>query len=171
MRRLTLTLVPLLLLACGREPVAPSAAARPSYSAISNWTRASLFLNNVVDVTCLAESVTFSGEVPYTLHQVTSAGGPSGYTYRFVPVTPNTPQFSAVGKTSGTTYWYRNGLPYNETFRNGPGQVLQLKWHETYVAENGRDRLYNDGSLHMTTSPNGELVVNRYESLGVRCEK
>ena len=168
MRKLALPLVPLLLLACGREPVAPTA---PVFGATSDWTRASLFIENRVYVSCLDDTVRFSGEVPYPLHEVVSAAGPSGYAFRFLPVTPVTPQFSAVALTSGKTYWYGNGLPYNESFRVVPGQVLQLKWHEVYLAESGRDRLYNDGSLHVTVNANGLVVVDRFQSLGVRCEK
>ena len=168
MRTLALTLVPLLFLACGREPVGPTA---PVFGATGSWTRASLFLENRVYVSCLDDTVRFSGEVPYTIHEVTSASGPSGYTFRFIPVTPVTPQFSAVAITSGKTYWYQYGLPYNEAFRLGPGQVLNLKWHEAYQAEVGRDRLYNDGSIHLTVNAGGVLVVDRSESLGVRCER
>ena len=168
MRKLSLTLVPLLFLACGREPVGPTA---PVFGATSDWTGASLFLSNAFYVPCLDDTVRFSGEVPYTLHEVASAAGPSGYTLRFIPVTPLTPQFSAVALTSGRTFWYQYGLPYNETFRLVPGQVLNLKWHEVYRAEVGRDRLYNDGTIHLTINAGGVLVVDRREILGVRCER
>ena len=38
MRKLALTLVPLLLLACSREPTAPDAAPAPTFAATSDWT-------------------------------------------------------------------------------------------------------------------------------------
>lgn len=44
MRRLALTLVPLLLFACSRETAAPDAARVPTFSAASDWTEESIDL-------------------------------------------------------------------------------------------------------------------------------
>lgn len=178
MQRLALILIPLLLIGCDREPVAPDTLVAPDLAATSTWTRASLFLDfvyaNGVN-TCVGEAWHGYGEVPYTFHEVANGAGGYSYTYRFLPVTPTTPQYSLTGLTSGTTWWYDNGLPYNESYHAGPGEVLQLKWHEGYHSDGSGtspiQRLFFDGVTHATVNADGELVVDRVEVTGARCDK
>jgi hypothetical protein len=118
MRKLALTLVsllvPVLIPACGREPVAPAVGPAPEFAATTSWTRASLFLNFPHlggPSTCVGEYWTAFGEVPYRMHEVANASGGYSYFYQFLPVTPVTPQFKLIGETSGTIWWYKYGLP------------------------------------------------------------
>jgi hypothetical protein len=172
MHRLALLLVPVFLLACGEEPVAPDAEVAPSLAASSAWTESSfvldfVYLNGVN--TCVGEPWHGYGEVPYKMHEVSNGAGGYSYFYQFLPTTPWGPQYSLTGVWSGTVWWYQNGLPYNESFHVGLGEVYRLKWVEMYQSDDGQ-RLYNDGWLQLTTNANGELVVDRYENLFVRCE-
>ena len=108
--------------------------------------------------------------MPYTSHGVTTPSGNTSYTFRFLPITPVTPQYLAVGQTSGKAYKYHNGLPYNESGHFAAGEVIRFKQQEVYVAEN-KDKLYVDGWLHVTINANGELTADRFGSIPTRCEK
>jgi len=173
MRRIALTLAPLLLLGCEPEAVAPDPGPAPDLAATSTWTRDALlidFVNTNAVNSCVGEAFRAYGWVPYQMHEVTNEAGAYSYFYQFLPVTPWGEQFSFTGMTSGTVWWYQNGHPYNESFHVGPAEIYRLKWHEMYESEAG-SRLYSDGWLHLTTAANGELVVDRYEIVGLRCEK
>jgi hypothetical protein len=175
MRTLRFTLLPLLLVACtDQEPVAPDANVTPLFSATSTWTYASLFLDFVYTDgvnTCVGEGWHGYGEVPYRMHEVSNGSGGYSYHIQFLPTTPWGPQYSLTGLTSGTVWWLKNGGGlYNESFHINKGQVYRYKYHETYKSEDG-DKLFNDGSMHLTVNANGELVVERLEYLGLRCDK
>jgi hypothetical protein len=174
MRRIAFTLVPLLLLGCRPEVVAPEADAAVKLTATSTWTRGSFFFDFVFDgsSTCVGEALHGYGEVPYQMHEVLNGHGGYSYFIQFRPQTPKGPRYSLTGVTSGTVWWYKNGLPYNEAFHLGPGQVYRWKAHETYDSDDG-SRLFFERVLHLTVNANGELVVDRLDvgpdGTGIRC--
>lgn len=169
MRCLPLTVLPLVLLACERQPVAPDQVLRPEFAATSDWTRLSfLFDFPGVFVACRGETMHFYGEVPYQWHQVTSASGVYNYHFQLSPATPGSPPYYGVGETSGTVYLYKNGGPLNESFHLAAGEVHTYLDREAYVAENG-DRLIVNRTFHITTNANGQLTVNKFEDTGYQC--
>jgi len=169
MRPLSLTLLPLLLAACEQPPVAPDQAPGPSFQAASEWTRASFSYDFPgVFVACRGETMHFYGEVPYKMHEVTTASGGYNYFFQLSPATPASPPYYGVGETSGKVYLYKNGGPLNESFHLAAGEVHTYLDRETYVAENG-DRLSVDRTFHITTNANGQLTVDRFEDTGYQC--
>ncbi len=171
MRKLALTVVPLLFLACGREPVAPASNTRlaqtlaPSFSAGADqsWVHSSFFADNLIFIDCLGENVRFFGEVPFDFHEVTSGAGNFHFQFFFPAVTPNTPQFFGVGQTSGKVFQLKYGDPQMETFHLAAGEVHNFGVHnEVFVAEDG-EQLRSDYQLHTTVNANGEVTVSREE--------
>ena len=82
MRRLALTLVPLLLVACGREPAAPDAVPVPTFKTTSDWT------DVVVDLpagdakyyaACVDDWLDEVGPILQSFHTVTTNNGSLGY--------------------------------------------------------------------------------------------
>lgn len=174
MRKLVLLVASLPLLGCGGEVVAPEPVAVPSLAASSSWTRGSLFLDFTFgDVnTCVGEELHGLGEVPYQWHEVLTNNGQYSYFFQFRPVTPWGPQYSLTGVTTGRVWWYKKGLPFNESFHLGRGEVYRWKAHETYESEDG-ERLFFERVWHLTVNANGQLVVLRVEGdgpdAGLRC--
>jgi len=74
MRKLTLTLLPVLLLACQREPVAPDSAITARRSVTSEWQEFPLVQDLVVYNQCVGEDMHLSGTVIIRLHVVTAPG-------------------------------------------------------------------------------------------------
>ena len=148
------------LLAAVTLAVIPTRSA-PGNGANIQWERGSFYVDNPgLFIPCLGEDVRFFGEVPYKRHTVTSASENTSYHFQLVPMTPNQPPFTGVGNVSGTVWHYQNGLPINESFHLGPGEVLNVQVRESYYADNG-DRLTSNVRIHFTTNANGELVVSR----------
>jgi hypothetical protein len=114
---------------------------------------------DVVFIDCLGENVRAFGEVPFQYHEVTSTSGNFSYHLQVRPATPNGPPFFIQGQTSGKLFRYKNGLPANESFHLGPGEVFTFVTVETYVAEDG-DRLVGKHHSHVTVNANGELTVS-----------
>jgi len=82
MRRLALTLVSLLSLACGREPTAPDAGLVPAFAATSDWN------DQVVNLppgdvkyyaSCIDDMMDEVGPLLQSFHTVATANGTYGY--------------------------------------------------------------------------------------------
>ena len=169
MRKLALAFIPCLVIACDREPAAPTAVAAPAFQAASDWTRGSFVFDFPgIFVACRGETMHFYGEVLYQMHQVTSASGVYNYFFQLSPQTPNNPPYYAVGEISGKVYLYKNGGPLNESFHLAVGEVHTYLDRETYVAENG-DRLNVAITFHVTTNANGQLTAEKFEDSGYQC--
>jgi hypothetical protein len=147
---------------------APSVKDVPTVSAAQSWERSSFFVDQVLFIDCLGENVRAFGEVLFQYHEVTSSSGNFSYHLQFRPATPNTPPFFIQGQTSGKLFRYKNGLPANESFHLGPGEVYTFGTVETFVAEDG-DRLVGKVNIHVTINANGELTVSRMEPESFRC--
>ena len=148
---------------------APSVkAVSPTASAAQSWERSSFFVDQVVFIDCLGENVRAFGEVQFQYHEVTTSAGNFSYHFQLRPATPNGPAFFIQGQTSGKLFRYKNGLPGNESFHLGPGEVSSFVTVETYVAEDG-DRVVGKVRFHVTVNANGELTVSRDEDESFRC--
>lgn len=135
MRKLALTLVPLLLLACSREPTAPDAAPTPTFAATSDWT------DSVVNLppgdfkfyaSCINDMMDEVGPILQSFHTVTTAKG----TYFYIKIRW-LDGFHLVGDSTGVwnpaapnqqaTYGERisgvNGS-YSFRFRTTPYQIV-----------------------------------------------
>jgi hypothetical protein len=154
-----------------QDPVpteAPSVkGAPPTVSAAQTWERSSFFVDDVLFVDCLGENARVFGEVPFQYHEVTSSSGNFSYHFQLRPVTPNSPPFVVQGQTSGKLFRAKHGIPGNESFHLGPGEVFTFVINEAYIAEDG-DRLVGKLNLHTTVNANGELTVSRLEE-SFRC--
>jgi hypothetical protein len=168
MGRRSLAVLPFLFLACGHEPVAPASILAPNFQATSTWTRSSFFVDVTLSIPCLGENVRFHGEVPFMLHEVTTPSGGSHSFLQLAPLTPVTPPYFAEGLTSGTVYRYHNGLPINQMFSAGPGEVITIHDREVYVADNGAE-LRVSFVRHLTVNANGDVIVDRAESSDFLC--
>ena len=159
-------------LAGGCQDSAPTEARAvkvvPTVSAAQSWERSSFLVDNVVFIDCLGENVRAFGEVLFQYHEVTTSSGNFSYHFQLRPATPNGPPFFIQGQTSGKLFRYKNGLPGNESFHLGPGEVFTFVIVEMYVAEDG-DRLVGKVNIHTTVNANGELTVSRSEDESFRC--
>ena len=154
-----------------QDPVsteAPSEEAVPTLSAAQGWERSSFVVENVLFIDCLGENVRVFGEVVFQYHEVTSGAANYSYHFQLRPATPNAPPFFIQGQTSGKLFRYKNGLPANESFHLGPGEVSSFVTVETYVAEDG-DRVVGKLHLHLTVNANGALTVTRVEEESFKC--
>lgn len=170
MRKLAILVACLPLFGCSGEIVAPEPVAVTQAAASSLWTRGSFFLDFYFGnpSTCVGEVLHGVGEVPYKVHEVLNGNGGYSYFFQILPVTPRGPQYSLTGVTTGTVWWYKNGLPSNESLHLGQGEVYRWKAHEMYESDEG-GRLFFERVYHLTVNANGELVVERYENSGVLC--
>jgi len=170
MRRLLAVLaLGAVVVACSEQATSPNPT--PSFSATTNWERGSFsYTSPLIYVDCLGEDVQFSGEIPYQSHSVVSASGNTSIIFQYRPVTPHGPPYAGIGQTSGTIYWYKNGLPVNVSHHVGPGEVYTFTDHEVYVADNG-DKLFVEAQLHLTFNANAELTSYREVPNSTQCER
>jgi len=140
----------------------------PTVRAAQHWERSSFFVDDVSFIDCLGENVRAFGEVLFQYHEVITSSGNFSYHFQIRPTTPNGTPFFIQGQTSGKLFQYKNGLPGNESFHLGPGEVATFVIVETYVAEDG-DRVVGKVRFHVTANANGELTVSRTEEESFRC--
>lgn len=123
MRRLALALIPLFLLACGREPVAPGTDPAPTFAATHTISNEFDFPDTrTVSASCLSEDIVFNGVVHILVTETISDGH---YSFH---LTGQPQQLYGVGqdtglpwKATGATTWTINEVlpeefPYSETF-------------------------------------------------------
>jgi hypothetical protein len=147
---------------------ARSVIVAPAASATQGWERSSFFVDDVVSIDCLGEDARAVGEVLFQYHEVVTSSGNLSYHFQLRPTTPNGPVFFIQGLTSGKLFRYKNGLPGNESFHLGPGEVASFVIVEMFVAEDG-DRVVGKVRFHVTVNANGELTVSRMEPESFRC--
>lgn len=175
MRCLPLTVLPLVLLACERQPVAPDQVLRPEFAATSGgasstWTRGSILVDGTGFIDCLGEDAHFFGEELFILHQVTSASGVTQSFFQFSPITPSGPQFSLQGLTSGRLYQLQDGLPINQVFQFGPDSTFTYVEKDVYVNVADKfDKVTFVLRSHVTLNANGKVTVDRSISSGPVC--
>jgi hypothetical protein len=160
-RRVVPLTLAVLVLGCQDQPTEPASvkAIVRTVNAAQSWERSSFFVDDVVFIDCLGENARAFGEVRFQYHEVATSSGNFSYHLQLRPATPNGPPFFIQGQASGKLFRYKNGLPANESFHLGAGEVITFVTTEVYVAEDG-DRLVGKHHSHVTVNANGELTVS-----------
>jgi len=162
MRHSSLTLLPLLLLACERQPVAPDPAVRLAFQAIrSEITGAVDLVDDPADCTGnprIGEIVLFTGQINYVLRATTTPSGNIDTTLK----TFYDPAAHLVGQTSGTVWMINptNTHPIAVTLVHGNGAVNKITIHEFYTNAAGARLLLKVNAL-VTVDANGNVRVSR----------
>ena len=169
MRKLALTLVPLVLLACGREPAAPDVAPAPMFAATSDWTLGSAAFDIDSFIPCRGSNIHFSQELQYRQHQVFTTldwdtwirRGVYNYNIQFVPGPGH-----AVEQATGIVFLYQQGGPSNQSGHIAVAAGATETWMDrgVWVAPNG-DELIVSTTWHITYNGNMEVVVARGEPI------
>jgi len=133
MRRIALALVPLFLLACDREPVAPGIDPAPTFAATHTTSNEfEVPFSETLQAPCLGEDVYVDGVIQEVITETYSTSGNYSFSYlghpqglRGVGVTSGL-VWRFTGATVYTIYVQPDGFPYTETFVDrfhvvGPG--------------------------------------------------
>ena|SRR6266850_465599 len=162
MRRLPVTLLPLLLVACDRQPVSPDRGVRPQLQAIRSEITGSV---NLVDdpADCSAnprigEIVLFTGTINYVLRATTTPSGNVDTTLK----TFYDPAAHLVGQSSGTVWMIdpTNTHPIGITLVHGNGAVNRVTINEFYTNAAGA-QLPLKVNAQVTVDANGNVRVGR----------
>lgn len=170
MRGVPLTLIPLVLAACERQPVAPDRTVRPQFAATRSEITGTIdFVDDPADCTAnpkIGEIVLFTGTINYVLRATTTPSGNVDTTVKFI----YDPAVHLVGQTSGTVWMIdpTNTRPVFILLVHGNGLVTQNAEHEFYTNAAGA-RLLLLRNFHVTVAANGNLTVSRdpaYDCIG-----
>lgn len=161
MRRITLALAPLLLLACDREPVAPDVDAAAEFSATSEWITWEIALPpggaNFGIATCLGQEVHAFGGVSVQSRWVTRPDGSVMQMWRAEPW--DTYHFVIGGEKWWVVAWVRQGVIHYDASGaivgdQGNGAQLTLRNEVTGAL------LYWDDHWRFHTDANGNVRVD-----------
>ena len=170
MRGLPLMLIPLLLVACQRQPFAPDQVVRPRFAATRSEIAGSLdFVDDPADCTAnprIGEIVLFTGTINYVLRATTTPSGNVDTTLKFT----YDPAVHLVGQTSGTVWMIdpTNTRPVFILLVHRNGLVTQNAEHEFYRNDAGAGLLLLR-NFHVTVNANGNITVSRdpaYDCIG-----
>jgi len=160
--RLSLTLLPLLLVACERQPLAPDRALRPEFAATR--TEITDFFEETdgpADCTAnprIGEIVLFTGRINYVLRATTTPSGNVDTTMQFF----YDPAVHLVGQTSGTVWMINptNTQPILIFLFHGNGVVNKINEHEFYTNGAGAHLMLVVNYL-VVANANGKVTVSR----------
>lgn len=165
-----ITLLPLLLVACERQPVAPDRVASPEFEAThSEVTNAIDFVDDPADCTAnprIGEIVLFTGQLTYVVRTTTASSGNVDVTASFT----YDPAVHLVGQTSGTV-WMIDAARTHPLFHDnvhGAGESFENVDNEYYTNASGA-QLHLRGNEHLTVTGQGTIVLERplvYECIG-----
>ena len=162
MRLLSLTLLPLLLVACERQPVAPDRGVSPQFRATHSEITGTIdFVDDPADCTAnprIGEIVLFTGQVNYVLRATTTPSGNVDTTVTFI----YDPAVHLVGQTSGTV-WMLDPTNTRGIFTflvHGNGLVTMDSEHEFYTNAAGAHLMLH-GTYHVTVDANGNVTASR----------
>jgi hypothetical protein len=162
MRHLPLTLFPLLLVACERQPVAPDRLVAPQFAATRDIVTGSVYLvDDPADCTAnpnIGEIVLFTGRINVAFVATTT---PSGNVDTILK-TIYDPAAHLVGQTSGAV-WKINPInthPIGITLVHGSGAVNKITIHEFYTNAAGAHLMLKVNAL-VTVDANGSIRVSR----------
>jgi hypothetical protein len=161
MRRLPLTLLPLLLVACERQPVAPDRAAAPQFQATrSEVTNTIDFVDDPADCTAnpkIGEILLFTGRLTYVVRTTTASSGNVNMTAFFT----YDPAVHLVGQTSGT--WMidaaRTHPMYHDNVHDA-GESFEAITNEYYTNASGA-KLHIRSNVHLTVTGQGRIALDR----------
>ena len=156
MRKLALTLIPLLLLACNEEPTSPASGPAPSFSATSEWQEVVLSVDWVLYNQCLDEDLHGTGTSFISAHAVTT------------PTETRTNSHARVAddwQLEGLTthqIWLQVPGGHNEAVQTASGDFLFVE--ERFVFQNQTTGVVLDWPARITfvTSADGEVKVDRF---------
>ncbi len=162
MRPLSLTLLPLLLVACERQPVAPDRRGTPLFEAThAEFTTTFNFVDDPADCTPnskIGEVVLFTGQITYVERTTTSSSGNVDVRWYFI----YDPAVHLVGQTSGNV-WMIDATSTHPTGHNnvhGAGSSSENLANEFYTNVNGA-HLHLRGNYHVTVDANGNVTATR----------
>lgn len=162
MRLPALTLLPLLLLACERQPLGPDPSLRPEFA--GTRTEITDFFEEIdgpADCTAnprIGEIVLFTGRINYVLTATTTPSGNVDTTLKFF----YDPAVHLVGLTSGTVWTINptNTQPIAIFLVHGNGAVNKINEHEFYTNAADRHLLLAVNYL-VTVDANGTVTASR----------
>ena len=162
MRGLSLTLLPLLLFACERQPVAPKRALGPQFEATRSEVSHTIdFVDDPADCSAnprIGEIVLFTGRLTYVANTTTASSGNVNMTVFFT----YDPAVHMVGQTSGTVWMIDAARthPFYHDNLHGAGESIEGPTNEYYTNANGA-RLNLRNNVHLTVTGQGTVAVDR----------
>lgn len=161
-RRCLFLTIPLLLVACERQPVAPDRVVPPRFAATrSEVTNTIDFVDDTSDCTAnpkIREILLFTGHLTYDVYTTTSASGNVDVTAFFT----YDPAVHLVGQTSGTVWMIdaaRTHPMFHDNF-HGAGESYENAGTEYYTNADGA-WLHLRVNEHLTLNANGTVTVTR----------
>ena len=161
MRCSPLTLLPLLLFACDRHPVAPDQKVVPLFQATrSEVTNTIDFVDDPADCTAnprVGEIVLFTGRLTYLVRTTTASSGNVNVTAFFT----YDPGVHLVGQTSGT--WMIDAARTHPMFHDnihGAGESFEDITNEYYTNASGA-QLHLRSNVHLTVTGQGRVALDR----------
>ena len=162
MRCLSLTLLPLFLVACDRQLVAPDRTMGPQFEATHNGiTDIVDLVDDPADCTAnarIGEIVLENGRITVVTRTTTASSGNVDVT-GFMTYDPSN---RLVGQTSGTV-WTIDAARTHPFFHDnvhGAGESFQTVTNEYWINANGAQLLIR-GNAHVTVNANGSVAVER----------
>ena len=163
MRPLSIALLPLLLVACKEQPVAPDQAVRPQFAATRDEVTGTIdIVDDPADCTAnskIGEILLFTGRLAYVERTTTASSGNVGVAVSFA----YDPAVHLVGQTSGTVWMIDLALTHpfpSHDDIHGVGESYENVDNEYYTNANG-DRLHLRANEHVTVNANGTVTVTR----------
>ena len=157
-----LTLVPLLLVACDRQPVAPDRAVSPQFQAIrSEVTNTFDFVDDPADCSAnprIGEIVLFSGRITSVVRTTAASSGNVNVT-AFLTYDP---AVHMVGQNSGTVWMIDAARthPFYHDNVHGVGETFEAVTNEYYTNANGA-QLRLSFNVHVTVTGQGKIALDR----------
>lgn len=157
-----LMLLPMLLVACGGQPVAPDRVGPPRFAAThGDFTTTFSFVDDPAD--CIADSkvgeiVLFTGQITYVERTTTTSSGNVDVSWYF----NYDPAVRLVGQSSGRV-WMIDATSTHPTGHNivhGDGLSSQSLANEFYTSASG-GHLHLNGNYHLTQNANGTITATR----------
>jgi hypothetical protein len=162
MRCLPLTLLPLFLIACERQPVAPDQAIGPLFEAAHNEsTNIFDLVDDPSDCTAnpkLGEILLFTGRISIAVRTTSASSGNVDVT-AFATYDPSV---HLVGQTSGIVWRIdaaRTHPMYHDNV-HGAGESFEGVTNEYYTNANGAD-LHLRNNVHLTVTGHGRIALER----------
>ena len=162
MRHLSLTLLPLLLVACERQPVSPEPVAAPEFQATrTEVTNIFDLVDDPADCSSnprTGEIVLFTGRISILVRTTTASSGNVDVT----AFATYDPAVHMVGQTSGTLWMIdavRTHPFYHDNF-HGAGESFEGVTNEYYTNASGA-QLHLRNNVHLTVNRNGTVAVDR----------
>ena len=162
MRRLPLTLFPLFLGACERQPVAPDQALGPQFSATRGEVTYTIdFVDDPADCTAnprIGEILLFTGQLTYVVRTTTASSGNVNLTAFFT----YDPSVHLVGQSSRTVWMIdaaRTHPMYHDNV-HGAGESFENVTNEYYTNASGA-QLHLRNNVHLTVTGQGTVALER----------